>query len=117
MGKRFKLLGILFVISLLALSLSACTCRPWESGMHLIITVNTPQEGATVTESPITVSGSLSKLAEVKINDVLLPGKVDNFSTSVPLKEGQNIINIVATSTDPDQTVTKTVTVTYSPTK
>ncbi len=117
MGKRFKLLGILFVISLLALSLSACTCRPWESGMNLIITVNAPQDGATVTTSPVTVSGTLSKLATVKINDVLLPGKVSEFSTSVTLTEGTNAINIVATSVDPDQTVSKTVTVTYTPTK
>jgi hypothetical protein len=115
MGKLFKLLGILFVLSLLALPLAAC--RPWESGMHLIITVNTPQDGATVTTSPVTVSGTLSKLATVKINDILLPKKVSEFSTSIELTEGTNVINIVATSVDPDETVSKTVTVTYAPAK
>jgi hypothetical protein len=115
MGKLFKLLGILLVISLLALSLAAC--RPWESGMNLIITVNAPEDGATVTTSTVTVSGTLSKHATVKINDVLLPEKVSEFSTSVELTEGSNVINIVATSVDPDQTVTKTVTITYAPAK
>ena len=116
MGKLFKSLGILVVISLLALSLAACSA-PWEVSMQLIITVNTPQDGATVTTSPVTVSGTLSKHATVKINDVLLPGKVVEFSTSVTLTEGQNVIKIVATSSDPDQTASKTVTVTYTPAK
>lgn len=115
MVKRFKLLNILVVISLLVLSLAAC--RPWESGKHLIITVNTPQDGTTVTTSPVTVSATLNKHATVKINDVLLPDKVTKFSTSVTLTEGTNVINIVATSVGPDETVTKTVTVIYTPTK
>jgi hypothetical protein len=85
--------------------------------MNLIITVNAPEDGATVTTSPVTVSGTLSKHATVKINDVLLPEKVSEFSTSVELTEGSNVINIVATSVDPDQTVTKTVTITYAPAK
>ncbi len=85
--------------------------------MHLIITVNTPQDGATVTTSPVTVSGTLSKHATVKVNDVLLPRKVSEFSANVTLTEGTNVINIVATSVDPDETVSKTVTVTYAPAK
>ncbi len=85
--------------------------------MHLIVTVNTPQDGATVTTSPVTVSGTLSKHATVKVNDVLLPRKVSEFSANVTLTEGTNVINIVATSVDPDETVSKTVTVTYAPAK
>ena len=56
--------------------------------MNLVITVNTPQDGATVTTSLVAVSGTLSKPATVKINDVLMPGKVSEFSTTVPLTEG-----------------------------
>ena len=115
MVKLSKLSSILVAISLLALPLAAC--RPWESGMNLIITVNTPQNGATVTTSPVTVNGTLSKTATVKINDILLPGKVVDFSTSVTLTEGTNVINIVATSVDPSETVSKKVTVTYTPAK
>jgi len=97
--------------------LSLVACGPWESGQHLIMRVDTPQDGATVTTSPVTVSGTLSKHGTVKINDVLLPGKVFDFSTSVTLTEGTNVISIVATSVDPEETVTKTVTVTYTPAK
>jgi len=109
MGKLSKLLGILLVISLLALSLAGC----YESVVALRVTVDTPQDGATVTTSPVTVSGTLNKHATVKINDVLLPSKVNEFSTSVTLTEGTNVINIVAISGK--ETVSKTVTVTYTP--
>ena len=115
MGKQFKLLGILFVISLLVLPLAAC--RPWESGMHLIITVDTPQDETTVSTSPITLTGSVTKTGTVKVNDVVVPVKGLRFSTSVTLTEGTNVINVVATSVDPDEAVSKTVTVTYAPAK
>ena len=113
MGKLFKLPGILFVISLLAMSLAGC----YESAMTLVLTVDTPQDGAAVTASPVTVSGTLNKHATVKINDVVVPVKGNKFSTSVTLTEGNNVINIVATSVDPSETVSKTVTVTYAPAK
>ena len=35
MDKLFKLLGILFVLSLLALPLTGCDSYPWESGYVL----------------------------------------------------------------------------------
>ena len=117
MGKLFKLLGILLVISLLVLSLAAC----YESSMTLVLTVDTPQDGATVTENPVTVSGTLNKTATVKINDVVVPVKGGKFSTSVTLTEGQNVINVVAaarmSSTSGEETVSKAVTVTYIPAK
>ncbi len=111
MVKLAKLLSILFVISLLALPL-ACTCSEW--GGNLIMTVDTPQDGTTVTTSPVTVSGTLTKSATVKINDVVVPVKDNKFSTTVTLTEGKNVIDIVAKSVDPSQTVTKTVTVIYT---
>ncbi len=117
MCKLFKLVGISVVISLLALSLVACTA---EYGMSLRMTVDTPQEGATVTTSPVTVAGTVNKTATVKtvkINDAVVPVKSSKFSTSVTLAAGTNVINIVATSVNPDETMTKTVTVTYAPAK
>ena len=113
MGKLSKLLGILFVVSLLALPLAAC--RPWESAMTLIMTIDTPQDGVTVTASPSTVSGTVNKTATVKINDVVVPVKSSKFSMSVTLSEGTNVINVVATSGK--ETVSKKVTVTYIPAK
>jgi len=106
-----KLLGISLLISLLALPITAC----WEGSMILILTVDTPQDKGTVSASPITVSGTVSKTAEVKINDMVVPVKGGKFSTDFKLTEGSNVINVVATSGK--DTVTKTVTITYTPSK
>jgi uncharacterized protein YfaP (DUF2135 family) len=83
--------------------------------MILILTVDTPQDKATVSASPVTVSGTVTKTAEVKINDVAVPVKGGKFSTDFKLTEGSNVIKVVATSGK--ETVTKTVTVTYNPSK
>jgi hypothetical protein len=106
-----KLLGISLLIFLLALPITAC----WEGSMILILTVDTPQDKTTVSASPVTVSGTVSKTAEVKINDVVVPIKGGKFSTDFKLTEGSNVINVVATSGK--DTVTKTVTITYNPSK
>jgi len=111
MGNLFKLLGILFVISLLALPISACMDR----AMNLVMTVDAPQDGTTITASPVTVSGTVNKTAEVKINDMVMPIKDGKFSTDFKLTEGSNVINVVATSGK--DTVTKKVTVTYNQSK
>jgi hypothetical protein len=111
MNNLSKLLGISLLISLLALSITAC----WEGSMILILTVDTPQDKTTVSASPVTVSGTVSKTTEVKINDVVVPVKNGKFSTDFKLTEGSNVINVVATSGK--DTVTKTVTITYNPSK
>jgi hypothetical protein len=111
MNNVSKLVGISVVISLLALSVSACMDR----AMILVVTVDTPQDKTTVSASPVTVSGTVSKKAEVKINDVLVPIKGGKFSTDFKLTEGTNVINVVVTSGK--DTINKTVTITYSPSK
>lgn len=111
MNNRFKLLDILLVVFLLALSISACM----DSAMILVMTVDTPQDKTTVSESSVTVSGTVSKTAEVKINGMVVPVKGGKFSTEFKLTEGSNIINIVATSGE--EKVEKTVAITYNPSK
>ena len=111
MNNLSKLVGISLMISLLALSISACTDR----AMILLMTVDTPQDKATVSESTVTVSGTVNKTAEVKINDVVVPIKGGKFSSDFKLTEGSNVINIVATSGK--DTVNKTVTIVYNPSK
>lgn len=111
MRNLFKLLRISLVISLLALPITACM----EGSMVLLVTVDTPQDKATVSVSPVTVSGTVTKTAEVKINDVVVPVKGGKFSTDFKLIEGSNVINVVATSGK--DTVQKTVTITYNPSK
>lgn len=111
MNNLIKLAAILLVISLLAFSISACP----GGAMILALTVDTPQDGATVTVSPITVSGTVNKTDKVKINDVVVPVKDGKFSTDIKLTEGSNVINVVATSGK--ETVDKTVKVIYNPSK
>jgi len=121
LSKRFRLLGILLVISLLAVPLVGC-------GEELILTISEPKDGAILTESPVTVSGTVfDPKATVTVNSVevevessglevhpFLPlVKPFTFSTDVELTKGENTITIVATLGE--ETITKTVTVTYTP--
>jgi hypothetical protein len=83
-----------------------------ESAMTLVMTVDTPQDRSTVSASPVTVSGTVNKTAEVKVNDMVAPVKGGKFSVDVKLAEGSNVINVVATSGK--ETANKTVTITYN---
>ena len=120
MDNILKLLGILFVLSLLALPLTGCDNPPWESGMTLAVKVDTPRDGTTVTTSTVTVSGRVlgteRAAAKVRINDADVPVKDEKFSTSVTLTEGTNVINIVGTSSSGAKPSAK-VNVTYAPAK
>jgi len=102
MNNIFKLLGILFALSLLALPLTGCDNPPWEQGMTLVLKVDTPKDGATVNEPTVTVSGRVkgpeSAGATVKINDANAPVKDGKYSTDITLTEGKNVINVVAQS-------------------
>jgi hypothetical protein len=119
MDKFFKLLGILFVFSLLALPLTGCDNPPWESGMILNLKVDTPRDGTTVTTSTVTVNGrvggSESAGAKVSINGADVPVKDRKFSTDVTLTEGKNVINIDATYGQAK--LNEKVNVTYVPAK
>ncbi len=83
--------------------------------MVLILTVDTPQDKTTVSEPTVTVSGTVTKTAEVKINDIVVPSKENKFSTEIKLTKGTNVINVVAKSGK--NTETKTVTITYNPSR
>jgi hypothetical protein len=102
MDNRIKLLSIVFMLSLLALPLTGCDSPPWESGSLLVLKVETPRDGTTVTTSTVTVSGRVvgtdSKGAKVSINDADVPVTDGKFSTNVTLTEGKNVIKIVGTS-------------------
>ncbi len=121
MCKKFRLLGILLIISLLAVPLAGC-----DEGLTL--TISEPKDGAILTESHVTVSGTVSDpKATVTVNgaEVEVEGgslevppslprvKPFTFSTEVELTAGDNAITVVATLGE--ETITKTVTVTYTP--
>ena len=115
MDKFFKLLGILFVLSLLALPLIGC----WEGAMVLDLKVDTPRDGTTVSTSKVTVNGRVSGTesaeAKVSINGADVPVKDRKFSTEVTLTEGKNVINIDATVAQVK--LNEKVNVTYVPAK
>ena len=119
MGTLFRLLGIFFVLSLLALPLAGCDEPPWEAGMTLSLKVDTPKKGTTVTTSTVTVngrvSGSESAGAKVSINGADVPVKDSKFSTEVALIEGKNVINVDATAGQAK--LNEKVNVTYAPAK
>ena len=114
MNNLFKLICILFVFSLLALTLTGCDNPPWEAGMALNLKVDTPKDGTTVNTSTITVSGRVggkeTKGAKVTINNADVPVNDDKFSANVTLTEGKNVIDIVATNgqAKPSEKVTVT---------
>lgn len=119
MRNLFKLIGLIFVLSLLALPLTGCDNPPWEAGMTLILKVDTPKDGATVNTPTITVSGRVkgteSAGAKVSINGADAPVQDGKFSTNVTLTEGKNVINLVASGGQAKPT--DQVTVTYVPAK
>ncbi|MCJ7470142.1 hypothetical protein MUO74_06550 [Candidatus Bathyarchaeota archaeon] len=119
MDKLFKLRGILFVLSLLALPLTGCDNPPWESAMVLNLKVDTPRDGTTVTTPTVTVNGRVtgteSAGAKVSINAADVPVKDHKFSIDVTLTEGKNVINIDATSGAAK--LNEKVNVTYVPAK
>ena len=119
MGTVFKLLGILFVLSLLALPLTGCDEPPWEAGMTLSLKVDAPKNGTTVNTSTVTVSGRVlgtqSQDAKLTINNAAVPIKEKKYSTSVTLTEGANVINVAVTAAA--GTMKEQVTVTYAPAK
>ena len=121
MCKKFRLLGILLIFSVLAVPLVSCA-------EGLTLTISEPKDGAILTESHVTVSGAVSDpKATVTVNgaDVKVEGgsleippslplvKPFTFSAEVELTAGDNAITVVATLGE--ETITKTVTVTYTP--
>ena len=115
MDKLFKLLGILFVLFLLALPLTGCT----DDAMTLVLRVDTPRDGTDVNTSTVTVSGRVAGIesggATVRINGADVPVKDRKFSTNVTLAEGKNVINIDANAGQAK--LNEKVNVTYAPAK
>ena len=119
MDKLFKLLSILFVLSLLALPLTGCGEPSVGAGKTIAVKVDTPKDGTTVNTPTVTVSGrvggSESKGENVSINNVDAPVTDGKFSSNVTLTEGKNVITVVATSGQGK--AEEKVTVTYVPAK
>jgi PKD repeat protein len=79
----------------------------------ITISITSPQDGAVLNSSPITVTGATSNNSNVTINGIQASVNGNTFSASVPLNEGQN--TITASATDQyGQTAFRTIQVTLS---
>jgi hypothetical protein len=118
-----KYIGKILKISLFGmlsmLPMNGCENPPWDSGMSLVLKVDTPDDGAISTVPTITVSGRVtgtqSAGAKVKVNEMDVPVSEGKYSASVTLNEGANVINVSATSGV--ASLKEQVTVTYTPAK
>ena len=64
---------------------------------EFFLKVDSPQDGTTVTESTISVSGKTKSYADVFINELETKADDDGvFSVNLTLEEGENIIIITA---------------------
>jgi hypothetical protein len=115
-NKNLKLLCVMFLLSLLAFPLTGCNR---DSERTLIVKVDSPKDGDTVTTPTVTVSGRLlgtdSYAAKVIINDVEAPVANDKFSADVKLTEGKNLIVIYGRVNQVN--LKEKMTVTYVPAK
>ena len=114
MHSLFKSVCILFVIGLLVFPWAGCENAPWDAGMVLVLKVDAPKDGATVNTPTVTVSGRVSgteaKSAKVTVNDIDANAKDGKYSADIPLTEGKNVINVVATGGQAKPTQQLTVT-------
>ncbi len=63
----------------------------------LTLEITSPQDGATVSSSTITVTGKTAPNIQVFVNEKELIADTDgNFSTTIELFEGENVIFVVA---------------------
>lgn len=84
----------------------------------VLLTVDTPANETVVENKTIIVSGKTAENATVIVStdtadEVVTPAANGNFSTSVTIGDGENIIEIIALSPSGEKTVIKR-TVTYS---
>jgi flagellar hook assembly protein FlgD len=82
----------------------------------LAMAITAPEDQAEVTESPLTVSGTISDPeAVVTVSGLVVETAEDgSFSASIELDSGENAIEVTA-ETEGGESVTKTIKVTYAP--
>jgi len=107
-GKVVKSICILLVLSLFTLAIAGCFTQA------LTLDVTQPRDGRVVDQPTVRVNGSVSDpKATVTVNGIEAPVGDYGFEFHVDLTEGENTITITATRGS--ETVTETITVTYTP--
>lgn len=70
-------------------------------GDEINLEITSPKDGEVVTKSPILVTGTTLKGADVFVNDAETKADEDgNFKVSVPLEEGENEIFVVVNDSE-----------------
>jgi hypothetical protein len=88
--------------------------QPLNSG-PATVQVLSPQDGAVVNTPQVQVTGTSSPGSVVSINEVILiVGADGQFTATVPLDEGLNLIEIIASNDSGSETSVE-LTVTYEP--
>ena len=81
----------------------------------LTVTITSPADEAVVNVPQVEVLGRAPAEAVITVNDsVVVVGATGQFSTTVPLQEGPNEINVVASDVDGNEASTQLI-VTYDP--
>ena len=82
---------------------------------QLYLQILSPQDGDTVNTSQVDVIGSAPVGATISVNDdIIIVGDNQQFKSTVPLDEGPNLIEIVASDDSGNETSLE-LTVTYEP--
>lgn len=89
-----------------------------EPTVQFLLTVETPEDGAVILESPLDVSGKTKAGATVVISTsesetVVMAGENGNYTGKVELSAGPNTITVNAFDSD-DETTEKQINVVYS---
>ncbi|MBI3397153.1 hypothetical protein HY045_01610 [Candidatus Woesebacteria bacterium] len=74
---------------------TSLTTPPQQLGKEISLTINTPQDGATINSSSVVVGGTTVPGADVFINDQ--ETKADpsgKFSMQISLDQGENVISV-----------------------
>jgi Glucodextranase, domain B len=122
-----KLTIVLIPLIVLVLMLGAFACgkeatptpTPTPTPVALFLEITSPVDESTVSTGNVTVSGSTipGAVVSISIDDSTVIADVDpngNFQTVVPLEEGPNFIEVIAS--DPlDNQVSDNVTIVYIP--
>jgi hypothetical protein len=105
------------VILLAACSAPLASPTPVPAVLHqgpLTLTIYSPQDQATVSNSKVDLRGNVSEDAVLTVNDDIYVLKPGEFTQSVSLSEGLNAIQIVASDLSGNE-IDTILTITYQP--
>ncbi|TET25290.1 MAG: cadherin-like beta sandwich domain-containing protein [Dehalococcoidia bacterium] len=98
----------LIIIPVLILALVGGCSSPAETGLSL--TVSQPVDGSVVTVGEVEVRGSTSPGAVVSVNGEIIVADIQGtFAITLPLEEGPNIIEIIASDEEENEASTELI--------